>query len=71
MAFTSTVTHRCPDDSGFILDPLDGDDTIFMPALHLVAGDPVSGDNVSYDVGPSQGVAYNVKAVVPEPCLLL
>ena len=71
MAFTSTVTHRCPDGSGFILDPLDGDDTIFMPSLHLVAGDPVAGDTVSYDVGPSQGVAYNVKAVVPEPCLLL
>ena len=71
MAFTSTVTHRCPDGSGFIVDPLHEDDTLFMPALHLVAGDPVSGDNVSYDVGPLQGVAYNVRAVVPEPCLLL
>ena len=71
MAFTATVTHRCPDGSGFIVDTLHEDDTLFMPALHLVAGDPVSGDNVSYDVGPSQGVAYNVKAVVPEPCPLL
>ena len=71
MAFTSTVTHRCPDGSGFILDPLDGDDTIFMPLKHLVAGDPVAGDTVSYDVDPLQGVAYNVKAVVPEPCPVL
>ena len=71
MAFTSTVTHRCPDGAGFTLDPLDGDDTIFMPLKHLVAGDPVAGDTVSYDVGPLQGVAYNVKAVVPEPCPLL
>ena len=65
------MTRRYPDGSGFILDPLDGDDAIFMPLKHLVAGDPVAGDTVSYDVGPLQGVTYNVKAVVPEPCPLL
>ena len=71
MAFTSTVTWRWPDGSGFLVNPVDEDDTIFMPSTHLVIGDPVVGDTVSYDVGPSPGVAYNVKAVVPEPGPLL
>ena len=54
-----------------MLNPEDEDDTIFMPSSNLVAGDPDVGDTVSYDVGPSQGIAYNVKAVVPEPGPLL
>ena len=71
MARTSFFLALWPDGSGFIQDPDNEDDALFMPRSHVAAGEPEEGAVVSYGVGPTPGIAYNVKVLVPPPGPLL